>query len=77
MKLIAVGLVVELHAAFAITRLMASIFVGVSTIDFRHLRRYLAALKSNRPRRLLCPGAACGKSRFDCGAQVRVVHAMG
>ena len=44
MKLIAVGLIVELHAAFAITRLMASILVGVSTIDFRHLRRHLAAL---------------------------------
>ena len=34
MKLIAVGLFVELHAAFAITRLMASILIGVSTTDF-------------------------------------------
>ncbi|MDQ3687914.1 MAG: hypothetical protein M3430_20240 [Acidobacteriota bacterium] len=34
MKLIAVGFVVGLLAAFAVTRLMASILIGVSTTDF-------------------------------------------
>ncbi len=34
MKLIVAGLVARLLAAFAVTRLMASILIGVSTTDF-------------------------------------------